>query len=117
MIVTVHSLKRNGTVAVTNQEVASATSNVIYDYINAHEMPADIVMKTSPAYETRNKVTATTGSPGTIATIISNVVYDYIDVHEMTTDIAMETSPAYQTNKKVRSTSGLQEPMTSLPCQ
>ena len=104
-----HRLKRNTAVSVTNQEVAPATSNAIYDYIDVHKLETNMVMETSLAYQIKKEG---------LESAIPNVIYDTIDEQGiLSSNIAMEKSPAYQTHAKIAATTESQAPKLSLPCQ
>ena len=95
-----HRLKRNIAVSVANQEVAPATSNAIYDYIEVHELETDMVMETSLAYQIKKA-----DLPRTLESATPNVIYDTIDEQGiLSSDIAMEVSPAYQAKAMVTGT-------------
>ena len=103
-----HRLKRNTPVSMTDQGMASDTSNIIYDYINAHEMENVMAMETSLAYQIKKDVITTHDSPVTIQSPTPNVIYDNIDEQDIISfDIAMEASPAYQAKTNVTTTTGL----------
>ena len=113
--IVVHSLKRNASTAVADQQVASGEA-IIYDYINVDEILPEIAMETSPAYGTKNRIITPIGSPAAITSTTSNGICGPINGHQVSANIAMETSPAYQTNKEVMSMPGLQEPVPSSLC-
>ena len=107
-----HRSKRNTAVSATNQEVAPATSNTNYDYIDVHELETDMVMETSLAYQTKKE-----SLPKKLESATPNVIYDTIDEQGiLSSDIAMEDPPAYQAKAMVTDTTESQD-HKSLPRQ